>query len=222
MAATGIRCVGLFAPNYKPPLKLTPKRVKPLPALVSTQKVPSILGSQDELQVDSKLGTTAASSETCLLIRKIQVCKTGGLFFRPVDRGAVLLGNKSSACAGNAIQCLDDFANGLYSQTMSPLATMVNGFVNLATILVAYQNGKIPKPVRVGVEVGETGAGEWVEFGNHSEGSGAMHPVVWFRFYSNKEKMNGWTRERNIQVLTMKSRATTVRNESQWWFQSWK
>lgn len=213
MGPSGIRCIGLHAPNYKTASKLSLRQLKPIHSLQTTYRASTVVKRQDEVQVDCRLNSIAAnmpSSIACLLIRKVQVCKSGGLFFRPVERGAVLLGSRSSVSKGSDPQSSDALAHGLYSQTVSPLVSMINGFVNLATILVAYQNGKIPKPTRVGVEVGDAGAGEWVEFGNCAKGSNTMSPVVWFRFYSSTERMNGWTRERSIQTLAMKSRIVSV------------
>lgn len=142
--------------------------------------------------------------KSLVLVRRLQVCKSGGLFFRPANRGIILLGNEFAVHFEHGVQSPEKLARGLYQQTISPLLNSMNGFVNLASILVACQSGTIDLPVRVGIETGTGGVGEWVEFGESMTSSGAMRPVVWFRMYSRDECISGWTRERQIQAHTLK------------------
>lgn len=209
MSSHGVRCIGLYRPKMKPPTKRAVKCTKIAAPVGTGKKCATSLASQGLVHADlamSSLQHSESDTKRVVLVRKIQVCKSGGLFFRPVNRGIVLLGNEFAAHSEYGMQNSEYLAHGLYLQTVSPLHNTMNGFVNLASILVACQSGTINVPVRVGIETGAGGVGEWVEFGESMTSSGAMKPVVWFRMYSRDECIGGWTKERQIQAHTLKGK----------------
>ncbi|GMH41548.1 hypothetical protein BSKO_09458 [Bryopsis sp. KO-2023] len=103
----------------------------------------------------------------------------------PVSCGAVLIGTIDFDQT-NASE--EEVAKQLYSDAGSELAEHLSSFKDLDAILESCQKKEVPPP-RV---VGCNRMGEWVEFGGRGMGwKGSLHPVVWFRFLTKDESLEG-------------------------------